>query len=570
MVLDRILAEKRSSSMPDMKEDAYFELFSFEQIFKNHDTDYDDFDHGRVGGSGDGGIDGFFFFINDDLIEEDADLAEYRKNLIFDVYVIQATREHAFAEDVLNKFIVTTSDVFNMNKDHANLIHQYNERLVDKVILFRESYLKLATAHHSLRIHFVYSCKGEKDRVSPAFSRRIEILKETVSSLFAGVSSEVTLLGARELLELNRMEKSYTLKLKFYENYLSKAAGDTTNYVVLSSLADFFEFVADENKNLRRHIFDYNIRDFQGSNVEVNKEILNTLATEQELDFWWLNNGITILASAITIVGKTINMENVQVINGLQTTTCIFNYMKDRIDRDLEYSGRDKSGSILIKIINITDPQARDKIIRATNFQTAVAPASFKALEPIHRNLEDFFKSHDWYYDRRKNYYRNTGKPADRIVSIQMMAQSTMAILFREPQTARARPTSIVKMSNVIVFDDNISPSVYLLIAQTARAVEKFLRRDIDDFTYQEKTNFRFHIAMALMCKILGRVDYTSKELDHLGPECITEERIAEATRFTLKAAREYSSSHSVSIEKMAKAKPFVESLKGLLETSGA
>jgi hypothetical protein len=41
-------------------------------------------------------------------------------------------------------------------------------------------------------------------------------------------------------------------------------------------------------------------------------------------DFWWLNNGITILATSATMVGKTLHLEDIQIVNGLQTTETIF------------------------------------------------------------------------------------------------------------------------------------------------------------------------------------------------------------------------------------------------------
>ncbi len=46
------------------------------------------------------------------------------------------------------------------------------------------------------------------------------------------------------------------------------------------------------------------------------------------LDFWWLNNGVTILVTAATVVGRTIHLENIQIVNGLQTTETIFQFFK--------------------------------------------------------------------------------------------------------------------------------------------------------------------------------------------------------------------------------------------------
>jgi hypothetical protein len=38
-----------------------------------------------------------------------------------------------------------------------------------------------------------------------------------------------------------------------------------------------------------------NVRDYQGANNPVNREIRQTLQSPDNKEFWWLNNGITYL-----------------------------------------------------------------------------------------------------------------------------------------------------------------------------------------------------------------------------------------------------------------------------------
>ena len=47
------------------------------------------------------------------------------------------------------------------------------------------------------------------------------------------------------------------------------------------------------------------------------------------------------------------------------------------------------------------------------------------------------------YYDRRKNYYKNEGKPRTQIISITELAQAMIAIKLAKPDDTRARPSSI-------------------------------------------------------------------------------------------------------------------------------
>jgi len=73
--------------------------------------------------------------------------------------------------------------------------------------------------------------------------------------------------------------------------------------VCLVRLTDLHVFVTDGNA-LQRHIFEANVRDYQGS-TEVNQEIRGSLANAGKEDFWWLNNGVTVLASKAVLTRRS-------------------------------------------------------------------------------------------------------------------------------------------------------------------------------------------------------------------------------------------------------------------------
>ncbi len=66
---------------------------------------------------------------------------------------------------------------------------------------------------------------------------------------FSGFNVEVNFLGARELLDLSRIEKTYTLHSNLSKPFLSKGKGV---YVVLCSLPDYFSFVTDQKWELKK------------------------------------------------------------------------------------------------------------------------------------------------------------------------------------------------------------------------------------------------------------------------------------------------------------------------------
>jgi hypothetical protein len=350
-----------------------------------------------------------------------------------------------------------------------------------------------------------------------------EVLKENTGRYFSGAKVNVNFVGARELIDSSRLEKSYTLQLKFIENYISRGED---NYVILASLKDYYNFVTYDNNELRTYIFAFNVRDYQGSNVEVNKDIKATLESNENLDFWWLNNGITILSSKASVAGKTISLDDVQVVNGLQTTNTIHHYIKERQNDDKALK---EERAILIKIVVTNDPETRDRVIKATNFQTPIPPASLKATDPIQLDIENFFLNHEWFYDRRKNYYKNTGKRPDRIISIPYLAQSVIAIVFHEPDIARSRPSSILKKDNDYkrVFSQKNSLEVYLLCARTMKNLESYIRILTSSRSSNLAINeqwkhaspiriLMFHLGMLLVVKTVQKRDYKPKDVESI------------------------------------------------------
>src|SRR5262249_40629514 len=143
-------------------------------------------------------------------------------------------------------------------------------------------------------------------------------------------------------------------------------------------------------------------------------------------DFWWLNNGVTILATDATVVGKTINLVDIQIVNGLQTTESVY--------RHFQSGGRTTDdSSLMIKIIVSKDSRHRDRIIQATNNQNVVDPAGLWASDKVQRDIEEFLERHGWYYERRKNYYKNIGKPRDRFVTPLFLAGGFAALVMKNP-----------------------------------------------------------------------------------------------------------------------------------------
>lgn len=176
--------------------------------------------------------------------------------------------------------------------------------------------------------------------------------------------------------------------------------------------------------------------------------------------------------------------------------------------------------AVLVRVICEEDEEARDRIIRATNSQTSIPPASLRSSDDIHRNIEDFLKSNGYYYDRKKNYYKNQGMPVSKIISIPYMAQAMMAIVLLKPDSARARPSTLInsdiEYKRIFSLDKPID--IYFKAIQIMKSVETYLKPENCAIQLERKTitNIKFYVAMVASIKLACTSQEVEKKLSEL------------------------------------------------------
>ncbi len=518
IILDQVLDQQRQSIASSLDPAKYFEVFTAEQILKDYDLSYDELEAGIVGGGGDGGIDSFYVFINGELLHEDSDFSELKKNITIEVFIIQAKTGMGFTETALEKFINVTDELFDLSKPLSSLGTVYNRPLLEAIERFRGVYQRLASRFPRLRLAYYYATKG--DTAHPNVQRKASKLEAIVKRHFSAAQFDFSFLGARELLELARRLPTISYDLKLSENPISSSGA--VAFVCLVSLRDFSSFITDSQGHLIRHIFEANVRDYQGK-TQVNEEIQSSLQQRSAEDFWWLNNGITVLASKATQSGKTLTLENPEVVNGLQTSTEIYTYFTT-------CNTESESRNLLVRIVVPTQAESRDRIIRATNSQTAIPPASLRATDKIHRDIEEYLRPFGFYYDRRKNFYKNEGKPIAKIVSIPELAQAVMAIVLQRPDMARARPSSLIKRDEeyLKLFSQNNPIEVYRVCVDVIKHTSAYLNTLVG-VSASDKTNLKFYVAMAAPQLTLKKCDPTIHDLASLTATGVEESAIAAA-----------------------------------------
>lgn len=498
-ILDDVLSQQRQDRIPQVSEQDYFEVFCAEQILKDFDLSYDEIENGIVDGEHDGGADSVYAFVNGELVYEDFDTSPFKKDVRIELHIVQAKTSGGFSEVPLNKLISLTRHLLRLDTDYAQLT-QYNDAVKAAIDSFRSVYRSLASRFPSLLIRYYYASKKADAHVHENLQLKAQELKNVAEELFQGAEVSVEFLGARRLLELARRRPKTT-----YELRVSKSFSAVDGHVVLSTLSEYNKFLRGGTDKVKAELFESNVRNFQGD-TEVNAEIVKTLKNEKTVEFWWMNNGVTILASRATLSGDTVAIENPQIVNGLQTST--------QIARHFQSGGEDDQRNVMVKIVSSDNEETRDKIIKATNSQNAVQPATLRATDKIQRDIEETLKSVGLYYDRRKNFYKNEGKPADKIISIPLMAQAVMSMILSRPDTARARPSSLIKDNSVYsqVFSESHPISMYSNAATLIRQVDRVLKSR-SEMSARDKTNLRFYILFWLSSVLNGKISPTASDV---------------------------------------------------------
>ena len=514
-ILNDLIERRRQELTPELSKQEYFEVFSAEQILKNFELSYDDLQSGIVDGEHDGGIDSAYAFVNGNLIREDFDSEDYKSNVNIELHLIQSKTSGHFSETPVNRFISATRHLLDLGADYSKL-SQYNESVKAILDHFRKTYRDLASRLiPHLKIRYYYVSKNAGADIHTNLEKKRQELIEAAQELFHDAEIAMEFLGARHLLDLARTKAETTHMLKF-----SKILHDADAYLVLTPLSSYADFIKGSGGQIREGLFDSNVRDFQGS-TEVNEDIAMTLKSEKDVDFWWMNNGITILASKATFSGDFVTITNPQVVNGLQTSKQIAGH--NSLDSK---DGR----SVMVKILSSEDDETRDKIIKATNSQNPVQPASLRATDRIQRDIEDALKTVELYYDRRKNFYKSRDKPRNRIIPIPLMAQAIMSVILARPDEARARPSSLIKKDHDYsqIFSEDFPVPLYINAAVLLRRTQAVLRVK-SEMTRSDRTNLRFYVLYWLIASATKRVKPTPAQVAGLKVHQITDDDIEAA-----------------------------------------
>jgi hypothetical protein len=557
----RIFESWRGENFPSHPEDVAFEIFASELVLRPYGLVTEDVEAGIVGGGQDGAIDSAYVFFDDTLLDEDSDVAlpssrpnDFGQDKSLELWIVQAKRTPAFSESAVDKLENSLRRLLDLSQPLDSLKPLYNEMLLCRIGIFRSAWEKLLTRRPLISVYVAYTTPGDTRGVTPQVEAKVLALRSVIANALPDSSSiSVELMGDRELLNRYNERPSYALAMRYQES-----ATSGRSHVALVKLKDYNNLIVDENGRLRRHLFEWNVRDYQG-NVAVNQDIRKSLTVPDSPEFWWLNNGVTIICSDATSAGKTYSLSDIQIVNGLQTSHEIYEALRSNPTPETE------ERMLLVRIVVTGDAATRDKVIRATNRQTAVSDASLRATDDVQRNIENYFLTEAWYYDRRKNFYKNEGRDVSKIVGIPFLGAAITAMGLARPDKARGKPSSLLKNDDdyVLVFNPNIDLEIYLWAAKMQRRVDGFIASDAAEATISQRSNLRYHLSMLIVEKLNGRPIGSPGQIRNLilSGATITDAQVKELFEKLKKWSDAYLTSENVILERATKAQRFSDYL---------
>lgn len=334
--------------------DAPFVYYCAEQFLKPYDPTDEDIQHGITDGHSDGGVDAIYFIINrNDFVRDDVELGQTKPTMAR-LVIMQAKEARAgFGVMEINKLDLFSDDLLDLLKSATDesMIAKYHPRLLEIMQTFKDKYLMFMTGQFDLSIDYFYITK--RDGVVPDSKAQdaVRRLTETVHKHMNRAELEFHCIDAQRLWEQGRIRVSKDKNLKWACQPMNAEDG----IVGIVKLVDFYNFLSESDGTLAERLFDSNVRGFQQSTA-VNRQIRHSLSSQDGVNFWLLNNGITIVAERMQSAGyMQITCQDPRIVNGLQSSRAIFEHFS------AAGSDQHDNRSILLRLIETDNERSATK-----------------------------------------------------------------------------------------------------------------------------------------------------------------------------------------------------------------
>ena len=467
---------------------------------------------------------------------------------------------HSASPKEVYEFSTLINDIFL----HPELNHEIKNEVLKEIKEKVDTYISANRKNKiKYKCHYINNSKGitkanEKDfellnrfnydKETHGFDIQVYGIKEIEDLAIEGKIS----VGTENVLLENEIDNAYR-----FENNTSKTGLGLPGKTIVG-MVNVNELIRLQNKYHRNQLYSENIRLYLGDRAAVNKDIITTITGDESQWFPYMNNGISIICDSLKLgtpsqKGISIEMENMQIINGCQTVNALYNAKYSE-----ETKNNFKSSKVLVKIYQIEPNQERFKlaIIKATNNQNAVKTSSLVANDPIQIAIQKKLEILGYLYDR-KGEAKTVGKD-QKVIKMINAALAYRAVFWFAARQLRSgigqgrvfKNDEYKKLFNTDFLDDNLKLnelSVQLLISSIL--MDK-LRALININTEKYRNLLIFKKSLYYICG-LYYAEYKS-EIDRLINDLsmLIEENIPQKTK-NYKGIKEFEENISKNFDKV-------------------
>jgi hypothetical protein len=487
-VLNSYLNEfSKSHGFTALREADVFEYFSAYCVLHRDFSEHTELSDVIVAGGLDTGIDAAAIYLNDIHVTSEAHIHEIvgRQRVEAEFCFIQSKTSRNLNAAEIGSFIQGTKEFFGQK------YMPINESIADKRQLSDLVFERSVRFKAKPRLHLYYCYPGQflNDAVIAA---RVKAGVDEIKAF--GIFSEVLF----SFVDSDRLQERYQeVNLRIEREIqmnefasLPQIPGIRQAYIGLLPCKELVKLLANSDGKLHKALFNENVRDFLSKNP-VNDEITATVRSKTEQSkLAALNNGITIVAKAVSLVGKKFTLSDYQVVNGCQTSNIIFMNQSELLD----------ATAVPVKIIEVDDREIVNDIVRATNRQTEVKDEAFVVLADFHKKLERFFMSIEdpvdrkIVYERRKRQYADTAYTPQNIITLTSLTNAFVSCYIEDPVDAIDYYGVLLNKYRNRIFVDGHSMWPYLLSSKILRELEKLCTGNARKSLWK----FRFIIAMMI------------------------------------------------------------------------
>lgn len=265
------------------------------------------------------------------------------------------------------------------------------------------------------------------------------------------------------------------------KNYFERADGNIRGLIATFEAIEIVSLIADPDDptKVRPEAFNDNVRIYLTQKNNVNKKIFETALSDKNSEFWYLNNGITFTCDTFSYQpGKRspkIELTNVQIVNGGQTSNALFEAHK---------KDPDKVQDVLV-LGRIYETRAHDitsEIAEATNSQTPINTRDLHSNDDVQKKLEESFLDQGLFYERKSRQHARQAKK-DRVDALEA-GQALLAYSLGLPEVAKKDRARVFRdlydsvFNNERTTQDLLVPlRLYEQILEKKRDLQKRMRK---------------------------------------------------------------------------------------------